>query len=1169
MSLGKSLTRFASFIIVLALAGCGGSSGGGTSNGIVSAVQDLTADPDGLTTTISFAVPPGVLTTANFASDGAPTPVGVIVAGADATVTWDQRIPPGVSVQAIGVPDTPASFISITSSDASAPTFAITDASQIAGLGTDTIEITFSGPRVVEALAEDPSNWELIVNSQVMDLTGSTFVLNTGTQVLDITLGSNANLHAAFSLEASNLTSVSDVAIATTGAIVGAATGDTTAPTLVSANQNLTEDEYGRVVDFTFSEAMDPVFSTGLSHFGVTLPEIPTSVSQPSEDVLRVTFSGPVVPGTDTVTLTNLVDAHGNAFPNGPQAVAQPSPVANAFDGFPAATTVENALNDVITVVTTQAFDPDSAENAANWTLNVDSVLIDLSLQTLSYDFLAKTLTIQLDFDMQNGDAFDITGNVIEVDGETFGTLYIGAVAGDTTEPTVASISQNRTVDPTGQTIDIHMNEDIDSVQAEITGNWSVTGGLSVLTADQQPNLDIIRLTLDGPAVPGDVTVSADNLVDIAGNAMSAAQTGIAVTSTDITAPSAAVGVVTAVEGALNDTIVVVFDDAMVQSEVEDDTNWTIESPVGTSVPATGATISYNPASQRTTLTFAAGTTVNFQRGDDYSIVVSNMRDVGGNTVTATPVTGDVIAETNLPAVHTIYRDAINADEVVIRFTEPCGRLDDLYDAGSNVDGTRYVLRTSGGVLVANATGATVLDDGLGVRVSFGVVVGATDTVDVIGAQDLAGNPLFPELMVATVAEDATLPSLDTGVSTFVSVSGEANDVVTVVFDRAMSPWGLLDHSNYVLDPGTPLDLSGAQFAFDGDRTVTIQIDSRDNLQTGDAHDLTINNVSTAQGIERTVAQTEATILATGDVGVPTVLSSEVKLDPTDTSSLLIEVDEAVDRTTAETAASYDFNSGNIATSATLISPRTVRATFGVLPTAGLDIDFTVTDLAGNVTGVLTRTVAAADTAAPLIVPPVGTSVAGEGGDTVVIGFTEPVNPAIATNFNNYVVHNGGRFLDLTNAFIQYSSATMTVTIHLPVGQELYPSSAVTVTVTNIEDLSGNALAGPVVAGGSVSGDTTPPAFDRAFANYREDATGLVIDVLFSEDVEASFVEDESNWSASGGQSVTNVTLMNPNFARVTLGSPLLASETLDLLSGLLDLAQNASVASDSVTPEL
>src|SRR6185436_8960721 len=102
-------------------------------------------------------------------------------------------------------------------------------------------------------------------------------------QRVDVTLGASANLHATFTIAASGIHSVADVLVAA-GPVGGNATGDSTPPGLVSANQNLAEDEYGRVVDFTFDEAMDPVFSTALGHFSSAAPDLATNVEQPSEN---------------------------------------------------------------------------------------------------------------------------------------------------------------------------------------------------------------------------------------------------------------------------------------------------------------------------------------------------------------------------------------------------------------------------------------------------------------------------------------------------------------------------------------------------------------------------------------------------------------------------------------------------------------------------------------------------------------------------------------------------------------------------------------------------------------------------------------------------------------------------------------------------------------------
>jgi hypothetical protein len=267
-----------------------------------------------------------------------------------------------------------------------------------------------------------------------------------------------------------------------------------------------------------------------------------------------------------------------------------------------------------------------------------------------------------------------------------------------------------------------------------------------------------------------------------------------------------------------------------------------------------------------------------------------------------------------------------------------------------------------------------------------------------------------------------------------------------------------------------------------------------------------------------------------------------VRLDPQDANALLIEADEALDPASAENAALYDYDGGNLAVSAQLVEPRTVRATFAVVPTIGQTIDLVATDMAGNLALLFAIAVTAADTQPPLVVPPAGVSVPSLGGDTVTVAFSELLDPGMAVDAGNYSLQNGAGLLDLSGASLVYDSTTQAVTIHLPPGQDLDVNAAVTLTVSALADASGNALPAPVAVGGAVTGDTTPPDIDSAFVNWHRDAGGLIVDVLFSEDVETAFVEDELNWIASSGQGVLDVTLLNPDFARVQLAAPLAAA---------------------------
>src|SRR5688572_3298264 len=200
MSMASSV-RGVGLLLVLGLAACsGGGSGSGDNNLILGAVQDLTLDPAGLTTVITFTSDPGALTPAQFDASGVQSAQSVLQVGFVATVVWDERVTPSHDIRVLNAVHVPESFVDVTTSDRSVPTFAVTSAIQVVGLGADTISVQFSGPRVVESEAEAIASWTLEVNGTEMDLTGSTFTLDNVTQVLSVTTGVTCNLHASFTL---------------------------------------------------------------------------------------------------------------------------------------------------------------------------------------------------------------------------------------------------------------------------------------------------------------------------------------------------------------------------------------------------------------------------------------------------------------------------------------------------------------------------------------------------------------------------------------------------------------------------------------------------------------------------------------------------------------------------------------------------------------------------------------------------------------------------------------------------------------------------------------------------------------------------------------------------------------------------------------------------------
>ncbi|MBK7641511.1 MAG: hypothetical protein IPJ19_00435 [Planctomycetes bacterium] len=1166
MSLGKHLGTCFVLLAALVFAGC--SAGSSSSmNSIQTAVQDLAQDPDGLVTVITLHGTGGLgsATTANFSASGGQLATDVQVVDSVATVTWDARVSPADTVAVTGLSGISTAQHAVTSSDASAPTFTITSADMNTGLGADVIVVQFAGTNIVPATAEDTANWTLSAGSFTFDLTGSTLSFDAGTQSLTMNLGTGANVWPDFTLAATGVTAVSETAVDATG-VDGTGSGDATAPTLVSAEQNLTEDIAGRVIDFTFDESMSPLVFTQLGRYAGTGPDLAISAEALSETVVRVTFNNPIVPGLDTIDLNGLYDAHGLEFPDTTQAITQPSPMSNALTQPAEAVTVPNGGNDYITFITDVPFDPDSAEDFNNWTLHVAGNLIDLSTQTFEYDLATQTTTITLDFNLQNGQSFTIAAtNVVDVDGVYSGLGDFQTVAGDATAPSVSSIVQNRSVDTTGSTVDVSFDEDVDQSEAENLANWASAGTQNLLSATLQQSATVVRLVFDAPLVPTIDGIVCSSMSDLAGNTMSFSQNVGA--STDTTAPSATSFSANALAGAGNDTLVVNFDDAMYEPELVDTSTWTVESPIGSGLNLTPSSVVYDSNTHKATLTLEASD-ANLQNGDDFSVAFSGVHDIAYNAISSSANSGSVTAETTSPTVADAYIDSVVADEVVVTFSEPCAQLDNLYDVSTNPTGTRFLLRDSLGGLRGSATAASVLTNGLSVRLSFGLTVDPSDTLDLIGVSDLAGNPLYPVLAHALSNEDSSAPTLLSAVGT--TVSGESNDTLVLTFDRSMSAFGVTDVTHYTLamtNTGA-VGLGRATASFDGDATVTITLagTGTSNLDTSDTFSISATGLYSAQGVAISGSTALLTQALAGDLVAPSVGVSSVRVDPSTDDSLLIEFNEALNTTDAVVLANYDLNGGNLASSAALVGPRVVRATFGVTPAPGDTLDVSGTDLAHNASGVYTRSVQSADSTGPLVSSVAGIATSGYGGDVVSITFSEPVKSNSALNPANYVITSNGTTISLQGVTSSYSSTTNTARFVLASGQELDSAASVHVTISGVQDVAGNAMAAPVATTGAVSGDTTAPTIASAYVNWMADASGATLDIGFDEDVSTSGPGSILNWGASGSGSVSSVLRLSDKHYRVVFAAPLGTSEQVTL-AGVVDPAGNAVGGSLSVDP--
>ncbi len=1156
MSLGRSVLWFASAALVV-LAGCG--AGGGSSSTVTtvtSVTQDLSVDPEGLTTVVSFSANPGALSVANFASNGGQSPQSVSIVGSDATVVWDAIVTPSSRVRVIGVEGIDSSFTNVTSSDPSAPTFAVASATMVAGWGNDTISVQFSGPHVQQSMAENLTKWQIKVGGVTMDLTGSVFSFDPSQQILSITTGVNCNLHASFTLRSLGVKSVSDVAVASS-AVNGVASGDSSAPTLVSALQNLTADDLGRVVDFKFSESMDPIFCPSLANFLGAGSDVASDATMTAQDTIEVTFNNPMVPGVDSVDLENLMDAHGNLLGSQITPIAAGSNPSNAFTSPPTLTTVADAGGDFVQAVFDQALDPDDANDYTHWNLEIPTgTPVDLSTATVDFDLATKTLTITLPDDYLNGTTFTFGAasgsEPHDVDGDLFTDSIAGVISGDVAAPTLTAATQNRNVDPTGMTVDVHFSEAVDATTAENAANYGDADGANVLSATLLPSKSVVRLVLDAIVYPGNDGIAVGHVLDLAGNMMT--QASMTIDSTDTTPPSPVNATATAVEGANNDTLRVTFNDDMLSFEAADHANWHVESPIGTVIDASHASIAYNAAGRTATLTFDGNDNINFKRSNSFKVHFTTMHDIGGNVVSATNVTGTVTAETTLPVVDSVWVETAFANKLHVRFSEPCDLMDDL--GGDTI----YRIFDNTGVLKGTPVSATPDADSLGVTLTCGfAVLAGSDTLDVYGVTDLAGNYLFPALSQAVEVEDSGEPTLTTSAMVATSASGEDNDVITVSFDRRPSVWKLLSPSNWTLTDGvTTFDLSNSSFSFDGATTVTISLDGLNdtNLQTGTSYQISIDNMKSAQGVALSSPSSDSATCA-GDSTAPTLPLNKARLDaasPTD--SILIEMNEAIDFTDAGDTSLVDINGTN-PDSATWLGPRTVMATWSGGVLLGDTVNVNYHDLAGNL-GSVSRAIAAADVSGPLVASISGTAVANRGGDVIRVNYTKPVDLTTGLDVANYAATMNGTSFSLAGSHFTYVSSSNQVVIHLAAGSELKFGATIHLDISGVTDHAGLVMNPPASINGVVSGDSTPPSFVQAFVNWRESANGEVVDVLFDEDVDETFAGDVANWTSSTGLVPLTVVEVTPRQWRLTMNLPPVSTDDVEIVD-VPDDAQNLS----------
>lgn len=1188
-------TRVLPFLCAPALvlaAACSSSGDEGGPLTAASAVQDLLVDPDGETVTVSLTGFDGQIQAGDVEASGGQNAVHVDVLHGEARVRFDARVPAGDSIRFVGVDGVSSDWLTVASSDERAPRMAVLDATQDTSdqlLGGDEVRAAFAlGPRVIEAEVLDISNWSVVVEGTPLDMTGSTVAFDVATQVATLTLGELANLHRNFEL-AVDLTAVNGRDL-DPAPVAGIATGDTTPPSLDGAtpvvqmlDPGAQGEEFGRRIRIDFDEPMSPVFGAAPGNFGVLdhvsaigVTAVTRVVVDPADNsALFVDFSRPVVPGLDRLEINGVVDAHGN--PVAPQNVdiTAGSTVVNGFTSV-ALETLEGQGNDRFVAVLDQAIDPDTAALATTWTLDISGNPFDLTTAELDYDLGAKTLTIDLGVDVPNGTTGDLSAvAAVDVDGEAFaGAAPQTLAAGDAAGPEVAAVLQNRAAAAAGNFIDVTFTEDVDVVTGTDTANY----GLNPAVVVQQATMiegRVVRLELASAVLPGTSTITVGGAIsDPAGNAATGALGPLQIASTDSTPPAIGGLSASAEEGLANDEVVVLFTDLMFEDDVRDLARWSLESPAGTPLDITGCTVGASPAGSIVTLTLDGPAAPALLIGDDVVLTVTGVRDIGGNASLGSPFSAVVTGESTRPTVETVTIGG-GPGVVTVRFSEPCRDVAELFDPVNQPLAPRFGLVDTVMGTTETPVAATEIDSGQGVQLSFGVLIDPAFVFDVSGVRDLAGNVMFPVAGVPLVAEDTSEPAL--AAPTVTATAGTANDVVVIEFATPMSAWRLAEPAAYQLveqPSGATIDLEGALFDFDGDRTLTVTFGpgAGIDLEAGSTYDLTVlasgtDGLRTRQGVTLTLDDTSAGLAVGGDIASgPTGAGTRAFVDPVDPAAVIVVFDETVRAAEALVAGEYAVQGGATALTVASVTDRAVRATFPAPVGLGAIIDVTANaavDTAGNPASGTLSVAVLADSTAPTIAATTVQIAEGAGGDLLTVQFSEEVDPAVVLDAASYTVTFGGQTARVSGSW--YDSQTSSVLLLI---EDVSDGATVDVTIAGVVDLAGNPADGGALQGSALaSGDSTPPFMDSAYLNLYEDEVGATVDVHLNEDVRALVATVPGSWSSSDGRTVTGVTQIAGDTFQLTFDGPVTAGATLTLAAGVTDYARNeAGVLTVDVT---
>jgi hypothetical protein len=727
---------------------------------------------------------------------------------------------------------------------------------------------------------------------------------------------------------------------------------------LQSVVQDRTVDPSGRTVRMSFGVPLWAATATDSDHYVASGRQKVETIRLASPSSVILEFDQLVIPGETTFEIAGLLTSDGTPVPPVAGVSLASTDTVGPTVTAAAATAVENARNDVITVRFDDDMIPAEVIDSANLRFEHPiGTAISLEKTARSYDASKRELTVVcndasaaidlhfgVDWRLSLEGARDLGGNALAA------VTLSGAVVGDGKPPVVVAATQNTTVDPSGSTVDVAFSEQVDLARAQQILNYvqSNGGGRPAMSAVRSASGDSVRVTFASAVMPGVETLSVQGVADLASNAM-APDVAIAIRADDAIAPAlASVAAITS-SGPGNDLLTVVFDEAVLPAGAQVLSNFTLESPIGTPVALGSDTqVHYDPQAFTTTLLLSSQVSpLNLATGASFALTVRNVQDVAGNVVAAVPYTGTVGGDAVAPRVLSqgvVQKTSLNPIGTTVDVA-----FDEVVDRVFAERGTSYALDIGQPAIWAVAVGRGDI-----VRVTFAMPVPAGSAVTVQNVKDLAGNTMAAAPM-QVVSEETVPPAVVAATAT--AVSGRQNDVLTVQFTEPVLPSDATSIGNYVLEspPGTVLPLDGfTAVSYDVlTMTATVVLTSSAtpvNLGYNNLFKVTVQNIRDVAGNVMPAFGNTFTARVVGDSTKPTKVSAA----PAPTYSRILEVtfSEQLDPASVASATwvfSQPLQLTNPGATTLTSDGRTVRITTLTPNLAGYTVDCDgIRDLAGN-----------------------------------------------------------------------------------------------------------------------------------------------------------------------------------------------------------------------------